>query len=81
MIATLELVEDRDVHLVIEYRIDAPGLPVAAVSLGARLRPPVDALACAVRSAEQADAAIVFVGTNNHTEMEGEDRAVPRASG
>lgn len=72
--ASLEIVAGRDVHLVIEYRIDAAGLPVAAVSLGARLRPPVDALARAARAADRADAAIVFVGTNNHTEMEGEDR-------
>ncbi len=72
--ASLELVEGRQVQLDIDYRIDAAGLPVAAVSLGARLRPPGSALARAVRSAEQADAAIVFVGTNNSTESEGGDR-------
>ena len=72
--ASLEIVEGHDVHLVIEYRIDAAGLPVAAVSLGARLRPPVDALARAVRAAGRAETAIVFVGTDNSTEVEGEDR-------
>jgi len=72
---SLELVEGRDLHIEVEYRIDAPGLPVAAVSLGARFRPPVDALERAVDAARRSDAAIVFVGTSNQTESEGEDRA------
>ncbi len=71
---THELSEGRPVRLDIEYRIDAPGLPVAAVCLGARLSPSAGALDRAVRVAEQADVAIVCVGTNNNSESEGEDR-------
>ncbi len=72
---SLDIAEGQALDVVVEYRIDNPALPVAAVSFGARLRPPSDGLTRAVRSAEQADAAIVFVGTNSNTESEGEDRA------
>ena len=73
--AGLEVADGQAVRLDVEYRLDAPGLPVAAVGLGARCRPPVDALERAVRAAQRADAAIVFVGTDGHTESEGEDRS------
>jgi beta-glucosidase len=73
--AGVELTGGDGVRLDIEYRIDSPGLPVAAVSLGARFRPPADGLARAVEAARRAETAVVFVGTSSDTESEGEDRA------
>jgi len=72
--AGLQLAEGREVRVVVEYRIDLEALPVAGVSLGARSRLPTGAMERAARAAGNADVAIVFVGTNDHTESESKDR-------
>ncbi len=45
------------------------------MSVGACFRPPEGARERAVDAARQAEVALVFVGTNNHSESEGEDRS------
>jgi beta-glucosidase len=71
----LELVAGRAVDIELEYSIDIPGLPLAAVSLGARFHPAADAIERAVEAARAADVALVVVGTSSLSESEGEDRS------
>lgn len=72
--ATLDLVADTAVDLVIEYSNEgARGL--GGVKIGCKLPAPPDLLERAVAAAAAAQMAIVVVGTNDDWESEGHDRS------
>jgi beta-glucosidase len=75
VITSLELTAGRPISIELEYRIDYEGLPLAGVCLGIQFRPDEDALERAVEAARLAETALVFVGTHNQAESEGEDRS------
>ena len=75
VVTSLELTEGKPISIELEYRIDYEGLPLAAVCLGLQFRPDGDALNHAVEAARLARTALVFVGTHNQAESEGEDRS------
>jgi beta-glucosidase len=72
----LTLVSGEEVDVVVQHRL-APGVDDPTVTLAVAEPTPSDdgAIADAVAAAAQADVAVVIVGTNEHAESEGFDRA------
>lgn len=73
--ATVELQAGRSYELVAEYRKAMPGLPVMGLRVGmAHELPEAERMERAVRAAQEADLALVFVGLTPEWESEGFDR-------
>ncbi len=68
------LVAKRPVHLVARRELAAGTGRATILAAAPPEEPPAAALAAAVASARTADAAVVFVGTTEHSETEGHDR-------
>ena len=79
--AAVELVESIACTLTVEFRVDSPEMPLAAVSFGAAFRPPENALTAAADAARAADVALIVVGTDGRWETEGKDRSTLRLPG
>jgi beta-glucosidase len=80
--AEVELEEDAELRLRVEYVPDGTASsPVRGVRLGCRRPVPPDLVARAAAAAAAADVAVLVVGTNEHWESEGLDRASMRLPG
>jgi beta-glucosidase len=73
VVAAVELQEGSSHRFVVEFSVDS-GRHMIGLRLGARPRPPEDAVQRAVQLARAADAAIVVVGYDGGWEGEGADR-------
>jgi beta-glucosidase len=74
MVATVELTAGKPIDLVVEYTSRHAGA-VRGVKVGCRPTQPADLIDGAVRVANECDAAVVIVGTNDQWEAEGRDRS------